>query len=185
MIPGASYENWYAQTGRIYGFKATGKAKPGSGPHRNREQRQGPCTSSPSQGAVISWDFTTGAAIKRKNTKDPVRRPLSCPCVAIAALSPITVLRLNVGQVVLHLRGRSAGTVWGDLALRRFNDWRASAGARSGALPSCGAHSRQSVTPRARVDGKKQEPVPVHQAPHAPRDRHVGGFGRKTVDSGS
>jgi hypothetical protein len=58
--------------------------------------------------------------------------------------------RTGRGWVVLHLRGRSAGTVWGDLALRRINDWRASAGARSGALPSCGgAHSRQSTTPRA------------------------------------
>jgi hypothetical protein len=66
MIPDATYENWYAQTGRIYGCKATRKAKPGGGPHRNRERRQGPCTSSPSQGAVISWDLTTGAAIKRK-----------------------------------------------------------------------------------------------------------------------
>jgi hypothetical protein len=44
---------------------------------------------------------------------DPVWRPLSCPCVAIAALSPITVLRLDVWRVVMHLRGRSAGAVWG------------------------------------------------------------------------
>jgi hypothetical protein len=79
--------------------------------------------------------------------------PLRCYC---GALAPITVLRLNVWQVVLHLRGRSAGAVWGDLTLRRFNDWRALAGARSGALPSCGAHSRQSATPRARIDGKNR-----------------------------
>jgi hypothetical protein len=83
-------------------------------------------------------------------------RPLPCPCVAIAALSPISVLRLDVWQVIMHLRGRSAGAVWGDLTLRRFNDWRASAGARFGALPSCGAHFRQSATPRARIDGKNR-----------------------------
>jgi hypothetical protein len=50
----------------------------------------------------------------------------------------------------------SVSAVWGDLALRRFNDWRASAGARSSALPSCGAHSHQSTTPRARIDGKNR-----------------------------
>jgi hypothetical protein len=79
--------------------------------------------------------------------------PLCCYC---GALANHRVLRLNVGRVVLHLRGRSAGVVWGDLALRRFNDWRASAGACSGALPSCGAHSHQFTTPRARIDGKNR-----------------------------
>jgi hypothetical protein len=44
----------------------------------------------------------------------------------------------------------------GNLALQRFNDWRVSAGARSGALPSPGARSHQSTTPRARIDGKNR-----------------------------
>ena len=82
MTPDAAYENWYVQTERIYGCKATGKAKPESGPHRNREQRQGHCTSSPSQGAATSWGFTKGAAIKRK-TKQGIQCGGHCSALAL------------------------------------------------------------------------------------------------------
>jgi hypothetical protein len=44
-----------------------------------------------------------------------VWRPLPCPCVAIAALSPITVLRLHVERVVLYLHGRSPGAACGGI----------------------------------------------------------------------
>jgi hypothetical protein len=83
-----------------------------------------------------------------------LRRPRQSPCSGW----------MCGGSLVLHLRGRSAGAVWGDLALRQFNDWRASAGARSGALPSCGARSRQSTSTRPQSTDRWQEPV--HQAPY-------------------
>jgi hypothetical protein len=106
-----------------------------------------------------------------------VRRPLSRPCVAIAALSPITVLRLHMGRAVLHLCGRSAGAVWGDLALRRFSDWRAPAGARASlVLAPC-----QAAGP-ALTNLRPLEHVSMARtgAPGAPRDRRVGGFESKT-----
>jgi hypothetical protein len=40
--------------------------------------------------------YRSTAKAPQKAGTDPVWRPLSCPCVAIAALSPIAVLRLNV-----------------------------------------------------------------------------------------
>jgi hypothetical protein len=121
----------------LAGFQSAAPAGPG-GARRSAAARRGQKVAS-KVGTVSSVEATA--------------MPLRCYC---GALAPITVLRLNVWQVVLHLRGRSAGAVWGDLTLRRFNDWRALAGARSGALPSCGAHSRQSATPRARIDGKNR-----------------------------
>jgi hypothetical protein len=106
-----------------------------------------------------------------------VRRPLSRPCVAIAALSPITVLRLHMGRTVLHLCGRSAGAVWGDLALRRFSDWRAPAGARASlVLAPCQAAGPTLTNLRPLEHGSMARTG----APGAPRDRRVGGFESKT-----
>jgi hypothetical protein len=68
-IPDAVCEDWHALKGRICGRKAKAARRPGGGPNRRREQRLGPRTSSPSLGAVISWDLTTGAAVKCRKRK--------------------------------------------------------------------------------------------------------------------
>ena len=69
MIPDATYENWYEQTGRIYGCRATGKAKPGGGHPtaiENKGKGTAPVAHRSEQRAGISWDFPKGAAVKRK-----------------------------------------------------------------------------------------------------------------------
>jgi hypothetical protein len=72
----------------------------------------------------------------------------------------------------MHLRGRSAGVVWGGLALRRFSDWRPAKRLQSPLSP---IHDPQT----------KHGSMAKTGAPGAPCDRRVGGFRSKTVYSDS
>jgi hypothetical protein len=82
----------------------------------------------------------------------------------------------------MHLRGRFAGAVWGDLALRRFNDRRASAGARFSDVRPARLRAEPTLT---KLRPPEHGSMARTGAPGASRDRGVGGFGSKTVDSGS
>jgi hypothetical protein len=139
--PGLPERGWGASR---FGFESvpggflTGSTSGPRGRPKERRPRKG--KKSP-QKPARHWDWggpregCGEAHAPIRHTKDLI--PIQCGghCRALALLlrrshshQPITVLRLDMWRVVLHLRGRSTGVVWGDLALRRFNVWRASAG---------------------------------------------------------